>query len=149
MRKLTYANFFRLRKELYRNALSSKSPFGGGNHGHLGACMGALTYSIETGGVNWTVPDSAGMFPLFPAGATDDRKKQIIAEFVRDETGINFTDATVQGSTWNLIPTWNPIQVGYSTYLLYQRLDRKISKQHGASSQQPTANQSNTNQQLN
>ena len=91
----TYADFFRLREELYRNALSSKSLFGGGNHGHLGACMDALTYSIETGGVNWTVPDSAGMFPLFPAGATDDRKKQIIAKFVRDETGIKVTNATV------------------------------------------------------
>ena len=91
----SYTEFFRLREELYRNALSSKSPFGGGKHGHLGACMDAPTYSITTGGVNWTVPESAGMFPFFPPGATDDTKKQIIAEFVRDETGIKVTDATI------------------------------------------------------
>ena len=72
----TYADFFCLREELYRNALSSKPPFGGGNHGHLGACMDPVTYVIETGGSSWTVPASAGMFPLFPAGATDDEKNK-------------------------------------------------------------------------
>eukprot|EP00957_Ditylum_brightwellii_P030822 2334973-Ditylum_brightwellii.AAC.1 len=33
----TYADFYLLREEIYRNTLSSKSPFGGGSHGHVGA----------------------------------------------------------------------------------------------------------------
>ena len=42
----TYADFHQLREELYRNALSSKSPFGGGNHGHMGAVMESMTYIL-------------------------------------------------------------------------------------------------------
>ena len=91
----TYVDFFILREELYRNALSSKSPFGGGNHGHIGACMDEVTYTITTGGDKWTIPATAGMFPAFPAGANDDQKKQLIAEFVRDETGIKIANATI------------------------------------------------------
>ena len=90
-----YADFHLLREELYRNALSSKSPFGGGNHGHIGACMDATAYTIETGGAVWTVPPSAGMFPTFPANATDSTKKQLVAEFVRDEKGIKTAEATI------------------------------------------------------
>ena len=63
----TYDDFLLLREESFRNALSSKSPFGGGNHGHKGACMAPLTYTIETGGVEWTVPVTHGIFPTFPA----------------------------------------------------------------------------------
>ena len=47
----TYADFHLIREEIFRNALSSKSPFGGGKHGHKGACTNTLTYTIETGGV--------------------------------------------------------------------------------------------------
>ena len=70
----TYVDFFLLCEELYRNALSSKSPFGGGNHGHIDACMDKVTYTITTGGDKWTIPATAGMFPAFPAGANDDQK---------------------------------------------------------------------------
>ena len=91
----TYSDFFTLREELYRNALSSKSPFSGGNHGHLGACMDIVTYTIKTGGAAWTIPVSGGMFPNFPARADDDEKKRIIAEFVRDESGIKIAEATI------------------------------------------------------
>ena len=91
----TYADFYLLREELYRNALSSKSPFGGGNHGHLGSCMDEMLYTIETNGDKWSVPPTAGMFPMFPAGADDDYKKRLIAEFVRDETGIKTAETTI------------------------------------------------------
>jgi hypothetical protein len=93
--ELTYDDFLLLREESFRNALSSKSPFGGGNHGHKGACTAPLTYTIETGGVAWTVPVTQGIFPIFPAGATDDQKRIIIAEFVRDETGIKTAEVTI------------------------------------------------------
>ena len=57
--------------------------------------MDAMTYTIETGGAIWNVPTTAGMFPIFPAGANDDEKKRLIAEFVRDETGIKIAEATI------------------------------------------------------
>jgi len=91
----TYADFHLLREELYRNALSSKSPFGGGNHGHMGAVMDGMTYTIETGGATWTVPATSGIFPTFPPGASDAEKKIRIAEFVRDETGIKTNECTI------------------------------------------------------
>ena len=91
----TYEEFDLLREESFRNALSSKSPFGGGNHGHKGACTAPPTYIIETGGAAWNVPATQGIFPLFPAGATDHEKRVIIAEFVRDETGIKTAEATI------------------------------------------------------
>ena len=91
----TYADFHQLREELYRNALSAKSPFGGGNHGHLGAVMDGLTYTIESGGSTWTVPTTGGMFPTFPTNADDATKKRRIAEFVRDETGIKTNKCVV------------------------------------------------------
>ena len=91
----TYADFHLLREEIFRNALSSKSPFGGGKHGHKGACTNTLTYTIETGGVAWNVPTTSSIFPIFPPGATDDEKRIIIAEFVRDETGIKAAETTI------------------------------------------------------
>ena len=90
----TYADFHIIREESFRNALSSKSPFGGGNHGHKGACTDALTYTTESG-VAWNVPATAGIFPVFPPGATNDEKRIIIAEFVRNETGIKVAEATI------------------------------------------------------
>ena len=90
----TYADFHQLREEIYRNALSSKSPFGGGNHGHMGAVMDGITYTIETGGATWIVPATSGMFPIFQHNASDTTKKKRIAEFVRDETGIKVSEAT-------------------------------------------------------
>ena len=91
----TYDDFMILREESFRNALSSKSPFGGGKHGHKGACTAPLTYTIETGGAAWTVPATKGIFPAYPLGATDDQKRVIIAEFVRDETGIRTAEVTI------------------------------------------------------
>ena len=91
----TYNDFHLLREESFRNALSSKSPFGGGNHGHKGACTTPITYTIETGGAAWNVPATQGVFPTFPPGATDDEKRIVIAEFVRDEMGIKTADVTV------------------------------------------------------
>ena len=91
----TYNDFHLLREESFRNALSSKSPFGGGNHGHKGACTTPITYTIETGGAAWNVPATQGVFPTFPPGATDDEKRIVIAEFVRDETGIKTADVTI------------------------------------------------------
>ena len=91
----TYSDFILLREELYRNALSSKSPFGGGNHGHLGACMDDITYTIKSNGAKWTIPATGGMFPTFRAGDNDYDKKRAIAEFVRDETGIKNAESTI------------------------------------------------------
>ena len=83
----TYADMDTIRNELYRNAIAVKSPFGGAKHGHLGSVMKPVLYLTETGNT-WTVPTTAGVYPTFPATATDTEKKQIVAAFIRDEKGI-------------------------------------------------------------
>lgn len=57
--------------------------------------MDEMLYTIETNGDKWSVPSTAGMFPIFPAGSDDDYKKRLIAEFVRDETGIKTAETTI------------------------------------------------------
>ena len=57
--------------------------------------MDGITYTIETGGATWTVPATSGMFPTFPPNSNDATKKRIIAEFVRDETGIKTAEVTI------------------------------------------------------
>ena len=45
------------------------------------------TYLTEAG-VAWSIPASSGIYPIFPQGSTDEDKRRIIKEFIRDETGI-------------------------------------------------------------
>ena len=79
----TYEQFFIVCKELYRNVLAIKSTLGGGYIGHLGVTIDASAFTTLTSEV-WTVPPKQGIFPTFPAGANDDNKKRIIAEFIQD-----------------------------------------------------------------
>ena len=44
----TYAGLFQLLEEVYQNALTSKSQFGGGDRKHLGAAMSSAAYTIMT-----------------------------------------------------------------------------------------------------
>jgi len=80
----TYDQFYVVREELYRNALAIESTLGGGDSGHLGVAMDGTAFTTLTG-ETWTVPAKQGIYPTFPTGATDDDKKRIIAEFIRDE----------------------------------------------------------------
>lgn len=89
-----YQTFYVLREELYQNAIAIESPFGGGGHGHWGSVTSATLYNAQTG-ETWVVPASGGVYPTFPANATDVEKKRITAEFIKTETGIK-TAAVVE-----------------------------------------------------
>ena len=89
----TYAGFFKLREEVYQNALTSKSPFGGATFGHLGVVMGAQAYTLATGNI-WAIPASAGVYPTFPAAATETMKRKLMSTFISTERGIRQWEAT-------------------------------------------------------
>ena len=39
---------------------------------------------IESGEINWTVPEEQGAYPMFPDGASDDEKKRIISVMMNE-----------------------------------------------------------------
>ena len=88
----TYEQFYIVREELYRNALAIESTLGGGDSGHLGVAMDGAAFTTLTG-ETWSMPAKQGIFPTFPTGATDDDKKRIIAEFIRDEYARRLAEA--------------------------------------------------------
>ena len=64
----TYEDFHLLREESFPNTLSSKSLFGGGDHGHKGACTTPIKYTIETDDTAWNIPATQGIFQPFLRG---------------------------------------------------------------------------------
>ena len=79
-----------VREEIYRNALSTKSSFGGGKRGHKGSVTKPTIYRVDTG-EDWVVPATGGVYPIFRANATENAKKQTIAEFISCETIIKMS----------------------------------------------------------
>ena len=67
-----------------RNARVVKSSFGGGKHDHKGLVLRDATY-VQLAGVLFAVSASKGAHPTITAGATDDKKKIVIAEFIQSE----------------------------------------------------------------
>ena len=61
--------------------------FGGGKNGHEGLVLRPPTYQ-QRAGVAFTVPTSKGAYPMFAAGATRDKKKLVITEFIVSKTDI-------------------------------------------------------------
>ena len=88
-----YALMSIVREELTRNAIASKSTFGGGEHGHYGSITDPATYVIDAG-VQWTVPAGGGLYPTFAAGMTDAQKKMEVARFVVEQTNIKQATTT-------------------------------------------------------
>ena len=80
-----------VREELFRNAIAIKSTFGGRKHGHLGSVQRPAVYQTEAGQA-WTIPASGGVYPTFPAGATDAEKKREVAEFINRKTHIKLSE---------------------------------------------------------
>ena len=70
-----------VQEEIYCTALSIKSSFGGGKHGHKGSVTKPTIYRIYTG-KDWVVPAKGGVYPIFRANVTENAKKQTIAEFI-------------------------------------------------------------------
>ena len=80
-----------VREELFRNAITIKSTFGGKKHGHLRSIQRPAVYQTEAGQA-WTILTSGGMYPTFSVKATDEEKKREFAEFINRETHINIAE---------------------------------------------------------
>ena len=80
-----YTSLVKARKQSAKNALRVPSIFGGGTTGHAGSVIKPATFEKRAGCIKWKVPKSKGMFPTFPAGATEDEKKKILAEHIEVE----------------------------------------------------------------
>ena len=62
-------------KEIFRNAISIRSIFGGGEHGHLRSVSKPALYQTDSGHT-CTVAATGGVYPVFTTGATNDEKKK-------------------------------------------------------------------------
>ena len=80
-------------RELSRNALAIKVPFGGGKRGCLGLVCSAEVF-LDEAGVPWEVPETEGAYPTFPDGATTHDKKKVISDFIEREKGIKTVEVT-------------------------------------------------------
>ena len=63
----TYETLRAIAKRLYGNALSVKTPNGGGAHGHLGMLMSPQLYATISA-THWTEPEDPGIIPAFEVG---------------------------------------------------------------------------------
>ena len=57
--------------------------------------MKTALYQTEAG-QPWTIPATTGVYPVFPAQATDDQKKRITNDFLKREKGIKVAKAVTQ-----------------------------------------------------
>ena len=89
--KPDYEQMCIVHEELFCNVIAIKSTFGGRKHGHLGSVQRPAVYQTEAGQA-WTIPASGGVYPTFPAGATDAEKKREVAEFINRETHIKLSE---------------------------------------------------------
>ena len=79
-----------VQEEIYRTALSIKSSFGGGKCRHRGLVKNLTIYRIDRG-EDWVVPATGGDYPIFRVNATENAKKQMIAEFISCKTNIKMS----------------------------------------------------------
>ena len=56
--------------------------------GHVGMVYKPTIYAKEEDTEPWVVPESEGLYPKFPARATDDQKKVLLTQFVQREENI-------------------------------------------------------------
>ena len=72
--KPDYEQMCIVREEIYRNALSIKSSFGGGKCGHKVSVKMPTIYRIDTG-EDWVIPATGGVYLMFRANSTKNAKK--------------------------------------------------------------------------
>ena len=83
----TYEKVELMEKELGRNALAIKVPFGGGKRGCLGTVYSDAKFQADAG-TTWEVPETEGAYPTFAGNASEAEKKKVISEFIEREKGI-------------------------------------------------------------
>ena len=101
--KPSYQHYIEVRNCLYHNLRQITSPFGGGQHGHLGMIMATAKY-LNISGSAWKVPPSQTAVPVIPAGATPDKQSTIFNQWVITEKGIMYADHVTRHAR-NLITT--------------------------------------------
>ena len=74
--KPTYQNYIEARNCLYRNLRQITSPFGGGQHGHIGMIMPTVKY-FNIASSAWQVPPIHPAVPVVPAGDTPDQRSRV------------------------------------------------------------------------
>ena len=89
----TYEQMKEIRRQLARNALTSKVTFGGGKHGCLPLVIGGTLFTQETQ-QTWTLPSSQGSYPTFNANLSVADKKKAISNFIEEETDLKIVKAT-------------------------------------------------------
>ena len=89
----TYEQMKEIKRQLARNALTSKVSFGGGKHGCLPLVIGGTLFTQETQ-QTWTLPASQGAYPTFNANLPVGEKKKAISQFIEAETDLKIVKAT-------------------------------------------------------
>ena len=89
----TYSMMSKIREEMFRNAISVKSTFGGGKNGHYGSLQKPTAYVIEAG-KPLTVPKTGGIYLTFAAGMNDAEKKRVVALFLLTKNNIKKPEVT-------------------------------------------------------
>ena len=84
----TFSQMQQLEEELADNAMTAKVRFGGGKKGCLGVVYENAVFRIESGDINWEVPESQGACPTFHPNVTNDEKRAAISEFILNEHDI-------------------------------------------------------------
>ena len=80
-----------VREEIYCNALSINSSFGGGKRRHKVLVKKPIIYRIDTG-KDWVVTAIGGIYPIFKANTTENAKRQTIVEFISRDTIIKMPE---------------------------------------------------------
>ena len=65
--------------------------FGAKKHGHLGSVQRPSIYQTEVVQA-WNIPESGGIYPTFPDGATNAKKKREVTEFITREKNIKLSE---------------------------------------------------------
>ena len=81
----TAANVRKLKREVYANAISVKTPLGGGNHGYLGLVMPAAQYNAMPGTNLFAVPVHPGAHPGHAAAATQAQITETNRAYLADK----------------------------------------------------------------
>ena len=89
----TYEQMKEIKRQLARNALTSKVSFGGGKHGCLPLVIGGTMFTQETQ-QTWTLPASQGAYPTFNANLPVGERKKAISQFIEAETDLKIVKAT-------------------------------------------------------
>ena len=107
----TYTSINILQREIYANALAIDSPFGGGQHGHLGVVMDNASYANAVAGVVFNAPVHPGNAPVHAAGTTQPVITAADRAYDRSLQDYNTFRHTVRELKQQLIAAVDPLYI--------------------------------------